>query len=47
MYSGPPPSPRQMSEDLYQYGFPPYGDRLTPEYCVSHWTVQCRWGSGT
>lgn len=28
--------------DLYVNGLPPYGDRLTPAYCLSHWTTQCR-----
>ncbi|EIE26672.1 multidrug efflux transporter AcrB transmembrane domain-containing protein [Coccomyxa subellipsoidea C-169] len=32
----------KMDEDIYEKGEPPYGMKLSPDFCFSHWSTQCR-----
>lgn len=32
----------KMDEDIYEHGEPPYGTKLSPDFCFSHWQTQCR-----
>ncbi|KAK9823955.1 hypothetical protein WJX72_006638 [[Myrmecia] bisecta] len=32
----------QMEEAFYTKGFPPYATKLSPDFCFSHWSTQCR-----
>lgn len=31
-----------MDEDIYEQGQPPYGMKLSPDFCLGHWQTQCR-----
>ena len=32
----------KMDLGIYEHGAPPYGTRLTPDFCFGHWQTQCR-----
>jgi Niemann-Pick C1 protein len=32
----------KMDVDIYEKGEPPYGIKLSPDFCFSHWQTQCR-----
>ena len=31
-----------MDEGIYSKGLPPYGTKLSPDFCFGHWQTQCR-----
>ena len=32
----------KMDADIYEHGEPPYGMKLSADFCFSHWQTQCR-----
>ena len=32
----------KMDEGIYSKGLPPYGTKLSPDFCFGHWQTQCR-----
>jgi hypothetical protein len=32
----------KMDEGVYTKGLPPYGTKLSPDFCFGHWQTQCR-----
>lgn len=32
----------KMDEGIYTKGLPPYGTKLSPDFCFGHWQTQCR-----